>query len=120
MKLKNTLMMTALVVGGLWAGSTALQAQDSTNSAPSATPSAKKPRSGFDGIAKVLNLTDDQKTKAKPIIEDMQQQIKDVRGDSTLSMTDKRAKMKGIREATTAKLKDILTPDQMAKWSTMG
>ena len=114
--------MTALVVGSLWTGSTALQAQDtpSTNTPSQTPPAGPRMRNNFDGISKALSLTDDQKTKVKPIIDDMGQQIRDLRGDSTLSSSEKRTKMKDIREATTAKLKDILTPEQLAKWEKMG
>ena len=113
--------MTALVVGSLWTGN-ALQAQDSTSTnTPSQTPPAgPRMRNSFEGISKALNLTDDQKTKAKPVFDDMTQQMRDLRGDTTLSSTEKRTKMKDIRTATTAKLKDILTPEQMAKWEKMG
>jgi Spy/CpxP family protein refolding chaperone len=122
MKLNKTLMMTALMAGSLWTGGMALQAQDTpTTNTPSQTPPpAPRMRAGFDGMAKQLNLTDDQKTKAKPIFEDMQTQMRDLRADTTLSTAEKRAKMKDIREATTAKLKDILTPEQLAKWQKMG
>ena len=119
MKLNKTLMMTALVVGSLWTGSMALQAQDST-STNSATPAPQRPRMGSDGLMKSLGLTDDQKTKAKPVFDDMMTQMRSLRGDTTLSPTDKRAKMKQIRDDATTKLKDILTPDQLAKWQKMG
>lgn len=123
MKLNKTLMMTAVMAGNLWASGLALQAQDTpTNNPPTMTaPSGgMRPRPNFDALANALNLTEDQKPKVKPIIEDMQQQLKDLRGDTTLTSTEKRSKMKDIRTATTAKLKDILTPEQLAKWSAMG
>jgi hypothetical protein len=44
----------------------------------------------------------------------------DLNGDTNLTMTEKHEKMKDIRAATTAKLKDILTPDQLAMWQKMG
>ena len=74
----------------------------------------------FDMIAKQLELTDDQKPKVKPIIEDMQQKQRDLRADTTVAQADKRAKSKEIRDAATAQLKPILTPEQFTKWSSMG
>ena len=119
MKLNKTLMMTALVAGGLLAGNYALQAQDTSTNTPPATstpPAGGMRAPNFDRIAKQLDLTDDQKTKAKPIFDDMIQQMKDLRADTTIAPTDKREKMKEIRTATADKLKDILTPDQLAKF----
>ena len=73
-------------------------------------------RQNFDVIAKNLELTDAQKPKVKPIWEDMQQKQRELRQDTSVPQADKRAKAKEIRDAATAKLKDILTADQLAKW----
>jgi Spy/CpxP family protein refolding chaperone len=123
MKLKKTLITTALVVGSLWVGGTALQAQDATtNSTPATTPpGTPRPHvDRFDRFARGLNMTDAQKTKAKPIMEDYFTQMQDTTKDTTLTVVQKRAKLKEVRDAVTAKLKDILTPDQLAKWEAMG
>lgn len=126
MKLNRTWMMTALMVGGLCLGTSALQAQPTatvTNTTPPMAPpggGSVRPRTGVDAIARTLNLTDDQKTKVKPIIDDMQQQIREVRGDATLTVPEKRVKMKEIHDAATAKLKVVLNADQLAKWERMG
>ena len=121
MKLNKSLLLTALVAGSLLTGASALQAQD-TNSAPPAsdTPKPVRARPGFDMIAKQLNLTDDQKPKVKPIIDDMMSKLRELRADQSLSQDDKRAKQKEIREAAGEKLKEILTPEQFTKWQTMG
>jgi Spy/CpxP family protein refolding chaperone len=121
MKLNKTLMMAALLAASVLAGSTALQAQDaSTNSAPKAPPGAPMRHNSFDMVSKQLALTDDEKPKVQPIWDDMQKQMRDLRADTTIAATDKHAKMKDIRDATTAKLKDILTPEQLAKWQKIG
>jgi hypothetical protein len=49
----------------------------------------------------------------------MMQKNADVRKDTTMEATDRRAKMKEIRDDATAKLKDILTPEQLEKWQKM-
>jgi hypothetical protein len=77
-------------------------------------------RPNFDTIAKQLELTDDQKPKVKAVFDEMQQKQKDLRADTSVAQADKRAKAKEIRDAATAKLKDILTADQFAKWEKMG
>ena len=128
MKLNKALMLTALMTGSFFTGNLALQAQDATptNNPPTATPppntGAVRARNSFDTIAKQLDLTDDQKLKVKPIIDDMQQQIRDLRNDQSVPMTEKRTKMRDIRTATTEKLKalNVLSDDQLAKWQKMG
>ncbi len=123
MKLNKSLLLTALFAGSLLTGTSALQAQDSTNSATPPASDAPKPvraRPGFDMIAKRLNLTDDQKPKVKPIIEDMMTKLHEAGSDHSLSREDRQAKMKEIRDATGEKLKEILTPEQYETWTKMG
>jgi periplasmic protein CpxP/Spy len=122
MKLNKTLMIAALIAGSVFAADVAVRAQDATNTPPAgARPPGARGRMNFDAIATNLALTDDQKTKAKPIFEDMQKQMAELRKDTSLSQEDRRAKMKEIREATTAKLKEVpLTQEQLDKWAKMG
>jgi Spy/CpxP family protein refolding chaperone len=42
--------------------------------------------------------------------------MKALREDTSLSQEDRRAKMKEIRDAMQAKIKEILTPEQYKKW----
>ena len=118
MKLNKMLMMATLAVGGLSIG-LPVQAQDSN--APAATPPPmRRPAFTLDGMAKQLDLTDDQKAKVKPIMEDQQKQRAEIGKDTSLSQEDRRAKMKELRDATGAKLKEVLTAEQYAKWEKMG
>ncbi len=71
-------------------------------------------------MSKMLDLTDAQKTQIKPILEEQAKEIKELRADTSLSQEDRRAKMKTLREGLAAKLKDILTPEQFAKFQKMG
>jgi len=118
MKLTKTLTFAAIIAAGLLAGSNALQAQDAPAGKP---PGAQgehgmRGRPNVDQIAKELNLTDDQKTQFKAALEDQQTKMKDLHKDTSLSAEDKRAKAKEIRQATEAKIKEILTPVQLKKW----
>jgi Spy/CpxP family protein refolding chaperone len=122
MKLTKTFALAALVAGSLLAGNTALQAQDNTNTPPASAPPASGMKGrglNFDAISKQLELTDDQKPKVKTVIDDLTQKQRDLRADTTVAMADKRAKAKELRDAATAKLKDILTPEQLTKWEKM-
>jgi Spy/CpxP family protein refolding chaperone len=122
MKLNKTLMIAALAAGSVFAGNLTLHAQDSTNTPSTNTPPAGGMRGrgpGLDQIAKELDLSDDQKAKVKAAMDDQRQKMQDLRSDSTLSQDDRNAKRKEIRDAMEAKIKDILTPDQFAKWQKM-
>jgi Spy/CpxP family protein refolding chaperone len=123
MKLNKTLIIAALVAGSVFAADYSARAQDSTNTPPAGARPPGAPgargRMNFDNIAKQLNLTDDQKEKAKPVFQDMTQKFTDLRQDSTLSPTDRRAKMKEIRDGADSKFKEIYTPEQYDKWMKM-
>ena len=70
-------------------------------------------------LSEKLNLTDDQKAKLKPILQDQIQQMKAVREDSSLSQEQKRAKMKSIHESSHDQINAVLTPEQQAKFEQM-
>ena len=70
-------------------------------------------------LSEKLNLTDDQKAKLKPILQDQMQQMKAVREDSSLSEDQKRAKMKSIHESLHDQINAVLTPEQQAKFKQM-
>jgi hypothetical protein len=61
-------------------------------------------------------LTDEQKQKVKPIIEDEYKKYQELRTQKNLSPQDRVAKMREIREATNQKLKPIFTEEQWAKF----
>ncbi len=75
--------------------------------------------SRLDEMSKQLNLTDDQKAKLKPVLQDEAQQLQAVHNDTSLSHDQKMAKVKEIREAHKPQINDILTPDQQKKWEEM-
>jgi len=66
-----------------------------------------------------LNLTDDQKAKLKPILQDQMQQMKAVHEDSSLSREQKRDKLKSIHESFGDQIKAVLTPEQQTKFKQM-
>ena len=117
-------MLAALIAGSVFAAEVAVRAQDANNKpAAGATPGgpSARGRMNFDTIATQLALTDDQKTKAKPIFDDMLQKMAALRQDTSLSQEDRTAKRKEIRDAATAKLKEVpLTQEQLDKWAKMG
>jgi len=124
MKLNRLCTVAALTVAGLMTLNLAASAQDaaSTN-APAATQEpqhmARPHRLTPDQLVKELGLTDDVATKFKAILADRRTQISDLRNQTDLSQSDRKTKMKEIMDATQAKLKDILTPEQLAKLKTL-
>jgi hypothetical protein len=94
---------------------------------PQAEPSQPPMRSGPPSIddqvatlAERLNLTSDQQTKVKSILEDQHQQAVAVVGDTSLSQNDKMQKIMGLREATISKVRSTLTSDdQKQKFDAM-
>jgi periplasmic protein CpxP/Spy len=70
-------------------------------------------------LSEKLNLTDDQKGKIKPILQDQMRQMKAVHEDSSLSEEQKRAKMKSVHESLHDQINAVLTPEQQAKFKQM-
>jgi Spy/CpxP family protein refolding chaperone len=70
-------------------------------------------------LASELNLTDDQKTQLKPILQGEVQQLKAVHSDASLSDEQKGAKMKEIHAGAKSQIGTILTPEQQQKLAAM-
>lgn len=126
MKLNKTIALAILLAVGLFAGNS-LQAQDTPKDKPAggqAGPGGsgqRRPAMSVEAVAKQLDLTDDQKTKVKPILEEWQKKLGEFRKSAAdLSPEDRRTKMKELRDGVTAQLKPILTEEQLAKWEKMG
>jgi Spy/CpxP family protein refolding chaperone len=68
-------------------------------------------------VAKELNLTDDQKTKIKDILEDTGNQVRELFQNGFSEET--RTKMRELNSAATEKVLGILTADQKTKWKEM-
>jgi len=62
-----------------------------------------------------LNLSDEQKAKLRPIIQDENQQMEALRSDNSLTQEQKIDKANQIRAAASPKIKAILTPEQLQK-----
>jgi periplasmic protein CpxP/Spy len=108
------MLIAALAAGALLAGSSALRAQNATNTPPAGEhgPGMK----GHANIAKQLNLTDDQKPKVEAILKGAMEKGRTLREDTSLTSEEKKDKAKEIREETATQLKAVLTPEQFAKW----
>ena len=122
MKLIKTIGWATLVAGILTVGQSSLLAQDAASNKPAAAPGGpgQHGHAGLDAIVQQLGLTDEQKPKFKAVMEDTMQKMRALRTDTSVAQEEKRAKAKEIRDAADAKLKEILTPEQLAKWQKQG
>jgi len=114
MKSTKTWLVAALTAGALIGGSSALYAQNATNTPPAHVHSSGM--KGHQNMAKQLDLTEDQKPKYDAIMKDAAEKGRTLREDTSLTSQDKKDKAKVIREDTTAQLKALLTPEQFSKW----
>jgi len=111
-------LLVVLITGLLLAGQ---------NSAPQATQqghdamgaAANSPDAHLQMLTEKLNLTDEQRTKLKPILQDQANQLKAVRDDTSLSPDQKTAKMKAIHASFHDQVNAVLTPEQQAKLKEM-
>jgi len=84
-------------------------------SEPAQPPMRSGPPSIDDQVAALtqrLNLTSDQQTKIKSILEDQHQQATTVVADPALSRDDKMQKTLGLRQATITKVRSTLSNDE--------
>jgi len=70
-------------------------------------------------LSKELNLTDEQKEKVKPILDEQTKQMHATQEDSSLTQEQKHDKMKQIHQTTHSQINDILTPEQQKKFAAL-
>ena len=122
MKLNKTLMIAALVAGSVFAADIAVRAQDSTNTPPAGGPpgGGQRGRGGpsIEMLTTNLSLTADQIPKVKVVLDEQRQKMGELRNETDQQV--RRTKMQALRTDTTAKMKEILTTEQFAKYEKMG
>jgi len=116
----NKLTLLAVLLGSLLGVLPASRAADNDPPKPADKTDAKAPPTRaerFKELSEQLKLTDDQKEKLKPIVQEERKKVRELRDNKDLSRQDRVAKLKEIREDVSAKLKPILTPEQLEKWN---
>jgi len=68
------------------------------------------------GLTERLGLNDEQQAKVKTILEDTRSQMGKVMQDESMSREDKMAKGRSLREASNAKIREVLTDEQKKKF----
>jgi periplasmic protein CpxP/Spy len=118
---RSILASQVVLVAGLLFGQASQSPQSSMPPSQGATAhrQAETPEQHLQMLSDKLNLTDEQKTTLKPILEDQAQQMKAIHADTSLSEEQKRDKMKAIHETFHDKINAVLTPEQQVKFKQM-
>lgn len=113
-------ILVLLTTGLLLAGQTSPAPQTPpAQGQPAMGATAATPETHLQMLTEKLNLTDEQKAKLKPILQDQEQQLKAVRDDTSLSQEQKIAKKKAIHESFHDQINSVLTPEQQDKFKQM-
>jgi periplasmic protein CpxP/Spy len=118
MKRNKVSILAIVALGGLMACGPIANAQDTNTPAAPAAPQRPGPGRGrgIQAILDKLDLTADQKEKVTAAMKEQTDKMMALRNDSSIAQEDRRPKAKEIRDAFTAKLKTILTPEQYTKF----
>jgi Spy/CpxP family protein refolding chaperone len=101
------------------AAGAASQAKDDAAQAMGDPETKAKADAKLQELSTELNLTDEQKTQLKPVLQGEVRQLKGVHDDASLSPDQKKAKMTEIHESTKSQMSSILTPEQQKKLAAM-
>src|SRR6266496_2994578 len=111
MKLKLNTLRTAMALVGLLALLPATRAQEPKPRDIDTVVTAQRLKM----LHTVLNLSDVQQEKIRPILYEEGKSIRAVREDERIPQQEKFAKQKEIRDACMTKIKPVLTAEQVAK-----
>jgi periplasmic protein CpxP/Spy len=122
--LKQMLALSAMAAFSFVTPVVTAQAQDNAeNKAQEATQSSAQQQDNAESklqqMSQELNLTDEQKTKLKPILQDEGEQLRALKSDTSVATQEKFQKAKEIRASHKQQIDAILTPDQKQKWQQM-
>jgi len=119
MKSTKTMLIAALAAGALLACSSVLPAQDTPNTPPAGGMKGRMMGPTIEQLTTNLSLTAEEIPKVKAVLDEQKKKMADLRADQSVQGQDRRTKMQEIRADVTAKMKEILTPDQFTKYQTM-
>jgi Spy/CpxP family protein refolding chaperone len=70
-------------------------------------------------MTKQLDLSADQQSQIKPILDSRQQQMQTLWQDQSMSREDRRSKMQAIQQDTSSKIEAVLNDTQKQKYESM-
>jgi Spy/CpxP family protein refolding chaperone len=119
MKITKSTLAAALMLACLANLQSPALAQDKPDAAKPATPRRERPGQPGDRLermSKELELSEEQKGKLKPILDQQAVKAKALREDTSLTPEQRREKARGIRDEFAGKIKEVLTKEQNEKW----
>jgi Spy/CpxP family protein refolding chaperone len=108
------LAVVAMVLLAIRIASSAPSPQTDEHPSGHAGPRSQGAERRLAWLSEKLKLTDEQKSKIKPMLEDEHKQLMALREDSALSRQEKRAKFEEIHASTFDRMRPILTDQQQA------
>jgi len=96
-------------------GQNRLAGQEAGGVPPSAQAARGRAERELQRMSKRLNLTEEQKAKILPILQERNKQLDDLRAQSSLPQGEARAKARDIRRSARQQIAQILTPEQRDK-----
>jgi len=117
------LTMAACVLGGLVGIGESMFAGQEAGEAPPTEQQARPARGRVERelqrMGERLNLTDDQVARIRPILQNRNKQLEDLRAKSSLPQGYARAKATEVRRSARQQIDQILTPEQKEKQKAM-
>jgi Spy/CpxP family protein refolding chaperone len=95
------------------------EAGEAPPTAQQARPARGRVEHQLQKMGKRLNLTDEQKARIRPILQERNRQLKDLRAKSSLPQGEARARATEIRKSARQQIDQILTPEQREKEKAM-
>ena len=114
-------LLPVLAFCALIASAPQLSAADSGSSPPAPNPDAQAilNQMRLKRWIKAVELTADQQKKIQVLLDDEAKLVAKLKEDQTLSITDRNDKHTAIQQETYAKIKPLLTPEQLVKWEAL-
>jgi len=77
------------------------------------------PQKQVERLTKRLQLTNEQQSQLLPILAQRTEQAKALRNDTSLSATDRQAKMRELRQESEVQIRNVLTDSQKQQYDAM-
>jgi Spy/CpxP family protein refolding chaperone len=108
----------ALMAGLLTAATPVWAAEESASNQEASKPGPNRERLAqrLKDMAEKLGLSDEQKAKAKGVLQAEFAKLREVRQDTSLDQQARRQKVMALREETRKEMKTILTAEQWEKF----
>jgi Spy/CpxP family protein refolding chaperone len=115
--MSRPIVLLALLGFSLVAGPSIASAQDQAANPPAATPAAKNPQRQIERLSRALDLNPQQAATLAPILEQRQQQLAQLRADTSLDKRVRRDRMRSIQRDSDTQIQAVLTDSQKQKYT---